>query len=241
MWGRYGRWWKPAPADIEQGPVGGTERLGSLRAGVAAADAGGAVDGQPMKLVDRRFKAAGPNRLWLSDITYVPTWSGFVYAAFVIDAYSRFIVGWRVSASLRTDLALDALEQALWARRPDAGDPDQQLVHHPDAGSQYLPLRYSTRLAEAGISPSVGSVGDSYDNALAESVIGLYKHRTHQNQGTMARPRPPRARNPRICGLVQPPQARTNRAHTTSREGGQTVIVNTPQPDYPDSKQTSLG
>ena len=130
---------------------------------------------RPADLVDRSFDADRPNRLWLSDITYVPTWSGFAYAALVIDAYSRFIVGWRVSNSLRTDLALDALEQALWARRPDTADPDQRLVHHSDAGSQYLSIRYTNRLTEAGISPSVGSVGDSYDNALAESVIGLYK------------------------------------------------------------------
>jgi transposase InsO family protein len=130
---------------------------------------------RPADLVDRSFDADAPDRLWLSDITYVPTWSGFVYAAFVIDAYSRFIVGWRVSNTLRTGLALDALEQALWARHPDTTDPDHQLVHHSDAGGQYLSIRYSTRLAEAGISPSVGSVGDSYDNALAESVIGLYK------------------------------------------------------------------
>ena len=95
--------------------------------------------------------------MWLSDITYVPTWSGFVYAALVIDAYSRFIVGWRVSNSLRTDLALDALEQALWARRPDTADPDQRLVHHSDAGGQYLSIRYTNRLTEAGIEPSVGS------------------------------------------------------------------------------------
>ena len=130
---------------------------------------------RPADLVDRSFEADGPDRLWLADITYVPTWSGFAYAALVIDAYSRFVVGWRVSASLRTDLALDALEQAIWARRPDTADPDQRLVHHSDAGSQYLSIRYTNRLAEAGISPSVGSVGDSYDNALAESVIGLYK------------------------------------------------------------------
>ena len=95
--------------------------------------------------------------------------------ALVIDAYSRFVVGWRVSNSLRTDLALDALEQALWARRPDTTSPDRRLVHHSDAGGQYLSIRYTNRLAEAGIEPSVGSVGDSYDNALAESVIGLYK------------------------------------------------------------------
>ena len=130
---------------------------------------------RPADLVDRHFEADAPDRLWLADITYVPTWSGFAYAALVIDAYSRFIVGWRVSNSLRTDLALDALEQALWARRPDTTDPDHRLVHHSDAGSQYLSFRYTNRLTEAGIEPSVGSVGDSYDNALAESVIGLYK------------------------------------------------------------------
>ena len=130
---------------------------------------------RPADLVDRSFEADRPDRLWLSDITYVPTWSGFVYVALVIDAYSRFVVGWRVSNSLRTDLALDALEQALWARRPDTASPDQRLVHHSDAGGQYLSIRYTNRLTEAGIEPSVGSVGDSYDNALAESVIGLYK------------------------------------------------------------------
>ena len=138
---------------------------------------------RPADLVDRSFEADGPNRLWLADITYVPTWSGFAYAALVIDAYSRFIVGWRVSNSLRTDLALDALEQAIWARRPDTADPDRGLVHHSDAGSQYLSIRYSMRLAEAGISPSVGSVGDSYDNALAESVIGLYKTELIRQRG----------------------------------------------------------
>ena len=134
---------------------------------------------RPRDLVDRSFGADAPNRLWLADITYVPTWTGFVYAAFVIDAFSRFVVGWRVSNSLRTDLALDALEQALWARRPDS----DRLVHHSDAGSQYLSIRYSTRLTEAGISPSVGSVGDSYDNALAESVIGLYKTELIRHRG----------------------------------------------------------
>ena len=138
---------------------------------------------RPADLVDRIFEADGPNRLWLADITYVPTWSGFAYAALVIDAYSRFIVGWRVSGSLRTDLALDALEQAIWARRPDTADPDRRLVHHSDAGSQYLSIRYTNRLAEAGISPSVGSVGDSYDNALAESVIGLYKTELIRQRG----------------------------------------------------------
>ena len=99
---------------------------------------------RPADLVDRSFDADRPDRLWLSDITYVPTWSGFVYAALVIDAYSRFIVGWRVSNSLRTDLALDALEQAIWARRPDTADPDQRLVHHSDAGGQPLSIRYTS-------------------------------------------------------------------------------------------------
>jgi transposase InsO family protein len=125
---------------------------------------------RPADLVDRQFTVTAPNRLWVADITYVATWSGFVYVAFVIDAYSRFIVGWRASSSLRTDLALDALEQGIWARRPEGG-----LVHHSDRGTQYLSIRYTERLAEAGIEPSVGSVGDSYDNALAESIIGLYK------------------------------------------------------------------
>ena len=130
---------------------------------------------RPADLVDRDFGADAPDRLWLADITYVPTWTGFAYAAFVIDAFSRFIVGWRVSASLRTGLALDALEQAIWARRPEKADPEPRLVHHSDRGSQYLSIRYTSRLQEIGIEPSVGSVGDSYDNALAESVIGLYK------------------------------------------------------------------
>ena len=126
----------------------------------------------PTDLVDRDFTVEGPNRLWVADLTYIRTRKGFVYAAFVIDAFSRFIVGWRVSAHLTTGLALDALEQALWAR---PADPDHDLVHHSDRGSQYTSIRYTNILHQSGISPSVGSVGDSYDNALAESVIGLYK------------------------------------------------------------------
>jgi putative transposase len=125
---------------------------------------------RPADLVERNFTATRPNQLWVADLTYVATWSGFAYVAFVIDAFARRIVGWRASRSLRTDLALDALEQALYAR-PDIDD----LVHHSDRGVQYLSIRYTERLAEAGIEPSVGSVGDSYDNALAESVIGLFK------------------------------------------------------------------
>ena len=125
---------------------------------------------RPPDLVERRFVAERPDQLWVADITYVATWAGFVYVAFVIDVFSRFIVGWRVSSSLRSDLALDALEQALWARKP-AG----KLVHHSDRGTQYLSIRYTERLAEAGIEASVGSTGDSYDNALAEAVNALFK------------------------------------------------------------------
>jgi len=135
---------------------------------------------RPADLVNRQFTASAPNQLWVSDLTYVATWSGFVYAAFVIDVFSRRIVGWRVSTSLRTDLALDALEQAIWSRLPERAD---QLTHHSDAGSQYLSIRYTERLAEAGIEPSVGSVGDSYDNALAETIIGLYKTEIIYRQG----------------------------------------------------------
>jgi transposase InsO family protein len=127
---------------------------------------------RPPDLVTRSFKAMRPNELWVADLTYVPTWRGFVYVAFVIDVFSRRIVGWRASPSLRTDLALDALEQALYARPLVSSQP---LVHHSDRGVQYLSIRYTERLAEAGIAPSVGSTGDSYDNALAETVIGLFK------------------------------------------------------------------
>jgi len=133
---------------------------------------------RPADLVQRDFNATRPNELWVADLTYIATWSGFVYTAFVIDAYSRKIVGWRVSGSLRSDLALDALDQALYAR----GDTDK-LVHHSDRGVQYLSIRYTERLAEAGIEPSVGSVGDSYDNALAESIIGLYKTEVIHHNG----------------------------------------------------------
>jgi transposase InsO family protein len=133
---------------------------------------------RPRDLVQREFVAARPNQLWVADITYVATWAGFVYVAFVIDVYSRYIVGWRVSRSLRSDLALDALEQALWAR-----PQTHELVHHSDRGVQYLSIRYTERLAEAGIEGSVGSVGDSYDNALAESVIGLYKAELIRRRG----------------------------------------------------------
>jgi len=123
-------------------------------------------------LVDRHFTAMRPNQLWVADFTYVATWRGFVYVAFVIDVFARRIVGWRVSSSLRTDFVLDALDQAIYER---CGDDVGDLIHHSDRGSQYLAMRYTDRLADAGIEPSVGSRGDAYDNALAESVIGLFK------------------------------------------------------------------
>jgi putative transposase len=126
----------------------------------------------PLDRVNRQFRADRPNQLWVSDFTYVSTWQGFVYVAFVIDVFARCIVGWRVSSSMKADFVLDALEQALYAR---GGQRDGELVHHSDRGSQYVSIRYSERLAEAGIEPSVGSIGDSYDNALAETINGLYK------------------------------------------------------------------
>jgi transposase InsO family protein len=126
----------------------------------------------PLDRVNRQFHAERPNALWVSDFTYVSTWQGFVYVAFVIDVFARRIVGWRASSSARTDFVLDALEQALYARRPVGPD---RLVHHSDRGVQYVSIRYTERLAEAGLEPSVGSVGDSYDNALAETINGLYK------------------------------------------------------------------
>jgi putative transposase len=133
---------------------------------------------RPADLVNREFVASRPNELWVADLTYVATWRGFVYVAFVIDVFSRMIVGWRVSNSLRSDLALDALEQAVCDRRDVEG-----LVHHSDRGTQYLSIRYTERLADAGIETSVGSVGDSYDNALAETVIGLYKTEVIRRRG----------------------------------------------------------
>jgi putative transposase len=133
---------------------------------------------RPLDLVERDFRAVRPNQLWVADFTYVATWTGFVYVAFVIDVFSRMIVGWRVSRSMRSELALDALEQALHAR-PMTGD----LVHHSDRGVQYLSIRYTERLVAAGIERSVGRVGDAYDNALAESIIGLYKTELIELQG----------------------------------------------------------
>ena len=138
---------------------------------------------QPASIADRvnrTFAVSRPNALWVADLTYVASWRGLVYVAFVIDTFARRIVGWRVSNSLRTDLALDALEQALYERRVE---PNRPLVHHSDRGVQYLSIRYTERLAEASIEPSVGRVGNSYDNALAETIIGLYKTEVIRRRG----------------------------------------------------------
>ena len=126
----------------------------------------------PLDRVNWQFRAERPNQLWVSDFTYVTTWQGWLYVASVIDVFARRIVGWRVSSSMRTDFALDALKQALYARQLER---DSSLIHHSDRGSQYVSIRYSERLAEAGVEPSVGSKGDSYDNALAETINGLHK------------------------------------------------------------------
>jgi putative transposase len=144
----------------------------TTRADVAAA--------RPADLVERQFVATRPNQLWVADFTYVATWRGFVYVAFVIDVFARRIVGWRVSASLRTDFVLDALEQAIYDR---CGAGVDDLVHHSDRGTQYVSMRYTDRLADVGIAPSVGSRGDSYDNALAESLIGLFKTEVIHRKG----------------------------------------------------------
>ena len=133
---------------------------------------------RPLDRVKRQFQASRPNQLWVADFTYVATWAGFVYVAFVIDVFARRIIGWRVARSMHAELVLDALEQALWARSGIEG-----VVHHSDRGSQYLSIRYTERLAEAGAEPSVGSVGDSYDNALAETIIGLFKTEVIRRRG----------------------------------------------------------
>lgn len=133
----------------------------------------------PLDKVNRKFIADKPNRLWVADFTYVPTWEGFVYVAFVIDVFARRIVGWRVSRTAHAGFVLDALEQALHQRRPVKG----ALIHHSDRGSQYVSIKYTERLADAGVEPSVGSVGDSYDNALAETINGLYKTEVIRRRG----------------------------------------------------------
>ena len=135
-------------------------------------------DQRPLDLVRRVFHADRPNQLWVADFTYVATWTGFVYVAFIIDVFARMIVGWRAARSMSADLTLDALEQALWARQVTGN-----LIHHSDHGSQYLAIRYSERLIDAGILPSTGSVGDAYDNALAETINGLFKAEVIHRRG----------------------------------------------------------
>ena len=135
----------------------------------------------PQDRVNRQFQAVRPNQLWVADFTYVSTWQGFVYVAFIIDVFARYLVGWRVSRSMHTDFVLDALEQAVYARQPER---DDALIHHSDRGSQYVSIRYSERLSAAGIEPSVGSTGDSYDNALAETINGLYKAEVIHRRGS---------------------------------------------------------
>lgn len=130
---------------------------------------------RPVDLVQRQFGPSAPNRLWVADLTYVSTWSGFAYVAFVVDAYARRILGWRVASTMATSMVLDSIEQAIWTRQQEGVLDLKDVVHHTDRGSQYTSIRFSERLAEAGIQPSVGAVGSSYDNALAETINGLYK------------------------------------------------------------------
>jgi putative transposase len=166
----------PSPALDARDGLGGR----STRAGMDHHNAAGLDADRRRDLVGRNFTATRPNQLWVSDFTYVATWRGFVYVALVIDVFARRIVGWRVSSSLVTDFVLDALEQAIYDRGSKA---TAGLVHHSDRGTQYLSMRYTDRLADAGIAPSVGSRGDSYDNALAESIIGLYKTEVIRRRG----------------------------------------------------------
>jgi putative transposase len=130
---------------------------------------------RPADLVSRQFGPPAPNRLWVADLTYVSTWSGFAYVAFAIDAYARRILGWRVASTMATSIVLDAIEHAIWTRQQDGIFDLKDVIHHTDRGSQYTSIRFTERLAEAGIQPSVGAVGSSYDNALAETINGLYK------------------------------------------------------------------
>jgi putative transposase len=138
---------------------------------------------RPADLVDRDFTASAPNRLWIADFTYVATWSGVVYVAFVIDAFSRRILGWKADTNMRTGLVLDTLEMALWSRDRAGLPVEAGLIHHNDAGSQYTSFAFTQRLIDAGVDASVGSVGDAYDNALAETTIGLYKTEKIRREG----------------------------------------------------------
>ena len=157
------------------------ELVGAVRGKIWRTTTSGEASHRPADLVERNFTAIAPNRLWVADLTYVSTWSGIAYVAFVTDVFSRYIVGWKVSTSLRAELALDALEMAIWSRR---SQDLRGLVHHSDRGSQYLSIRYTERLADEQAVVSVGSRGDSYDNALAESVIGLFKTELVKKRGS---------------------------------------------------------
>lgn len=163
----YGR-----EADTQWVQVKGLRLQGVRRGAKRKTTLSDAAPQRPLDRVTRQFTAIRPNQLWVADITFVATWTGFVYVAFIIDVFARYIVGWKLSRSLQTDLVLDALEQALWSRKRKASE---DLIHHSDQGSQYLSIRYSERLEEVNLRSSVGSVGDSYDNALAETINGLYK------------------------------------------------------------------
>jgi putative transposase len=177
----------------------------------------------PLDRVNRQFRVDGPNRLWVSDFTYVATWAGLVYVAFVIDAFARRIVGWRVSRSAQAGFVLDALDQALHERRPFRGG----LIHHSDRGSQYVSIRYTERLAETGIEPSVGSVGDSYDNALAETVIGLFKMEVIHRRGPWRSLDAVEFATLEMGRLVQhPPPARADRTYPAGR-GRRTLLRRT--------------
>jgi putative transposase len=148
---------------------------GAIRGTVKRTTLSDATAARPADLVGRRFGPPAPNRLWVADLTYVSTWSGFAYVAFVVDAYARRILGWRVAATMTTEMVLDSIEQAIWTRQREGIFDLKDVVHHSDRGSQYTSIRFTERLAEADIQPSVGAVGNSYDNALAETINGLYK------------------------------------------------------------------
>ncbi len=191
----------------------------------------------PLDRVNRQFKAQRPNQLWVADFTYISTWQGFVYVAFVVDVFARRIVGWRVSSSMQVDFVLDALEQALYARRAER---EGALVHHSDRGSQYVSIRYSERLAEAGIEPSVGSTGDSYDNALAETInasTGCTRPRSSTGAGRGRRARrsswPPssgsRGSTTIACWSRSATSRRPKPRHTT----GASKLRPQPQPSLP--------
>jgi putative transposase len=192
---------------------------------------------RPVDLVKRRFNPLRPNRLWVADFTYVPTWAGVVYVAFVIDAYARRILGWRAGASMRTQLVLDTLEQAVWVRRREGVKHLTGLVHHTDAGSQYTSISFTERLAAAGVSPSIGTVGDAYDNALAETVIGLFKSELinpNRPWKTVDQVRSP----PCATSTGSTTNASTKRTATSRRSSSSTrTTVNTgPQPEAGSTK-----